>query len=95
MRKLIALGLLLTSLLCYLEWGKESDQSGFLFQMEYYLIFGKGNILSSITHPLVLLPLAAQFLLLFVLFQKKPSKLIVLISSLFFCTLILMRGLEW
>lgn len=88
MRKLFAIGILLSSLICYLEWGKANEQSGFLFQMEYSLIFGKGNILASIAHPLVLLPLLAQILLIIVLFQHKPSKLLLLVSTAFFCSLI-------
>lgn len=67
--RLINIGLPITSLLCYLEWGK--DNSSFLFQVEYE-IFRKGFNSDSILYPLVFLPMAGQLLL--ILSTIKPSK---------------------
>ena len=78
-------GLVLSFLFCYLEWGK--DQSGFFGQMEYDLIFGN-KLSSSITHPLIFLPLAGELLLLYVLFQKQPNKKLVRTGILLLGTLV-------
>lgn len=77
-KKLLNLGLLLTSLLGYLEWGQGNKM--FLFQIE-------GEILSKffsdplgVLHPFVVLPLIGQILLLITLFQKQPSKALTYIG---------------
>ncbi len=71
-QKLLNLGVIVTSLLGYLEWGMQ--QKMFMFQMEAE-IFGK--LISdpgSVLHPLVLLPLFGQLLLIITLFQARPGK---------------------
>src|SRR5436190_23210593 len=71
-KKLLNLSLLLTSLIGYLEWGK--DQSAFLFQAEAAM-FTKGLADPlTVIHPLTILPLLGQAALLFTLFQKNASK---------------------
>ena len=69
--RLINVGLLITSLICYLEWG--GGNSGFLFQMELEL-FQQDDLSHSLTHVMVLAPLAGQAVLLFTLFQKIPGR---------------------
>lgn len=69
--KLINIALLVTSLLCYLEWG--GGNSGFLFQLEYEL-FKQDDLVHSFTHVMVLAPLAGQLLLLLTVFQKIPGR---------------------
>jgi hypothetical protein len=74
MKQLLNLCLIVSSLFGYLEWGH--NMHSFLFQVEYVLILkGKGTP-DSFLHPLVLLPLVGQLLLLFTLFQKTPSRLL-------------------
>ncbi len=71
-QKLLNLGVIVTSLLGYLEWGMQHKM--FMFQMEAE-IFGK--LISdpgSVLHPLVLLPLFGQLLLIITLFQARPGK---------------------
>lgn len=70
--------LIFTSLLGYLEW--RGNNHSFLFQME-------GEILSklfvdpiSVLHPLILLPMIGQVILIVTLFQNKPSKLLSYIA---------------
>jgi hypothetical protein len=76
--RLLNIGLLLSSLIGYLEWG--GDKKMFLFQVE-------GEVLSKlftdplgILHPLTTLPLLGQLLLIISLFQKKPNKLLTYIG---------------
>lgn len=88
MKKLINLGLLLSPLVCYLEWGK--NQSSFLFQAEYLLFFGSSNTANSFTHPLVLLPFCGQLLILYSLFQPNPNRRLTLIGLLMMAPLIFM-----
>ena len=69
--KILNLLLVLTSLIGYLEWGK--DASVFFFQAEAQILSKLFTDTQSVLHPLILLPLAGQFLLLITLFQKNVS----------------------
>jgi len=70
--KLLNLLLLLTSLIGYLEWGGGNE--AFLFQIEGDVLFKLVTNPTSVIHPFIVFPLAAQVALLVTLFQKKPSK---------------------
>lgn len=87
MTRLINIGLLVTSLLCYLEWG--GGNSGFLFQMEYEL-FRQSDLSHSFTHIMVLAPVAGQLLLLITLFQRSPGRRLTLWGIILLSVLILM-----
>jgi len=74
-KNLIIVGLLFSSLICYLEWGKSNHN--FLFEVEYELLFKKFQI-TNFLHPFIAFPLLGQFLFLTALLYKKHSnKLIV------------------
>ena len=75
-QRLINIALFVSSLACYLEW---PGNSGFLFQMEYE-VFAKALRGISVLHPLVILPLIGQIILLLTIFQKTPGKVITLIA---------------
>lgn len=62
-------------MLGYLEWGE--DQRQFLFQMEAQILKLLFTDPASVLHPLILLPLTGQVLLLISLFQMKPRKILV------------------
>ena len=64
--------LLLTSLFGYMEWG--GGNKAFLYESEIEVLKGLGTDPASLIHPLVLLPMAGQLLLLITLFQPNPSK---------------------
>jgi len=70
--KLLNLGVLLTSLIGYLEWGQ--DQSMFLFQAEADLIVKGLTSPGEVLHPFTLLPLLGQLALVATLFQQTPGK---------------------
>ena len=72
--KLLNAGLVLTSLLGYLEWG--SDNSMYLFQMERDILSKLFSDPASMIHPLIVLPILGQILLIITLFQKQPKKLL-------------------
>lgn len=76
--KLLNIGLIISSLLGYLEWGKNNHQ--FLFESEWYIL---SNIFSkplSVLHPFTVIPLLGQLLLLITTFQEKPSKVLIYIG---------------
>lgn len=82
MKRFLPLFIFLSTFLCYLEWG--GGNSGFLVQLEYDLFF-KTSQPNSFLHPLILLPLAGQILLLLsVLLPNRKLTLsgIVLLSLL-------------
>ena len=78
MKKVLNLLLVLTSLVGYLEWGK--DNSAFLFQTEYEIITKLFTDPASVMHPFIVLPLVGQLLLLITLFQKEPGKILTCIG---------------
>lgn len=57
---------------CYLEWGK--DQSSFIYEAAYEVLFQTDSYQSNFSHPLILLPFAGVLILLVLLFQKTPKK---------------------
>ncbi len=71
--KLLNIALILSSLLGYLEWG--TDRSMFLAQGEWEILQKLIGNPGSVLHPMVLLPLAGQLLLLSTLFQKQVGKI--------------------
>ncbi len=78
MKKIINLCLLITSLFGYLEWGK--GYHAFLFQAEAEIFLKGINNTESFIHPLVLVPLLGQLILVFTLFQPVASKRLSLIG---------------
>ena len=70
--------LILTSVIGFLEWGK--DRKLFLFQAEAEIISKLFTDPVSVIHPFTLLPLVGQIILLTTLFQKKPNKVLTFIS---------------
>ncbi|MBL0135671.1 MAG: hypothetical protein IPP79_17675 [Chitinophagaceae bacterium] len=70
--------LILTSLIGFLQWGKDSHL--FLFQAEAEIIGKLFTDPTSVLHPFTVLPLAGQIILLITIFQKNPSKVLTLIG---------------
>lgn len=97
--RLLALGLILTSLLGRLEWG--SDRQMFLFEGEWDVLQKLWLDPVSVAHPFVLLPLAGQGLLLVSLFRKQPGQWLTLVGMgclgllLGFMALIGILGFRW
>ena len=72
--KVLNFGIIFTSLLGYTEWGE--DQSMFLFQGELEVLSKVFSSPESIIHPFIGLPLLGQLILVYTLFQKRPSKIL-------------------
>ncbi|WP_396199066.1 hypothetical protein [Flavobacterium sp.] len=70
--------LIIFSLIGYLEWS--GNQYIFLFEAEIEIFSKLFTSPISVLHPFIILPIISQFLLLFTLFQKKPSKKLTYIS---------------
>ena len=70
--------LILTSFIGFLEWGK--DRSIFLFQAEAQIISKLFTGATSAIHPLTILPLAGQIMLLITLFQRRTNKIMTFSS---------------
>jgi hypothetical protein len=74
---IIVLLLFLTSFIGYLEWGERKE---FIFQMEFDILQKLVVNPTSIIHPLVVLPLIGQIILLLALFKTNTHKYLVLIG---------------
>ena len=91
--------LILTSLIGYLEWG--AGDNGFLVTMEVEILVKLFTDPMSAVHPLTLIPLAGQLILLITLFQKNPSRALSLIGLacigllLLFIFIIGVMALNW
>lgn len=72
--KLLNFLLIVTSLFGYLEWG--GDNHSFLFQAEGQVLSKIFTDPASVLHPLTVMPMIGQILLLITLFQKQPSKIL-------------------
>ncbi len=72
--KLLNFLLILTSLFGFLEWGGGNHL--FLFQAEGEVMSKLISDPASVLHPLTILPMVGQILLLITLFQKKPGKIL-------------------
>ncbi|MFN0215390.1 MAG: hypothetical protein ACKVT2_14125 [Saprospiraceae bacterium] len=71
--KKIALSLtILSFFFCYLEWG--SNQSSFIYEVAYQVLFQADSYQSNFSHPLILLPFVGLLILLVLLFQKSPQR---------------------
>lgn len=69
MKRFINLSLLITFLFCYLEW--PPNNSTFIFQGEYEIFTNTKNWVSNFTHPLILLGLIAQLILIHAVINPK------------------------
>jgi len=87
MSRLINLALLLSFLVCYLEWG--GNQSAFLFEIEYSLLTGSKDYHTFI-HPLIFLPFIGQLILLHSLFRKEGGKRVTLIGWMLLSLLVVL-----
>lgn len=67
--------LIISSFIGYMEW--PGNNHGFLILMQYEIIFGKYFDLKNFFHPVILLPLIGEILLIITLFQKKISKVLL------------------
>lgn len=76
--KLLNALLILTSLFGFLEWGGGNHL--FLFQAEGEVMSKLISDPASVLHPLTILPMVGQILLLITLFQKKPGKILTYIG---------------
>lgn len=81
--------LVLSSLIGYLEWSGNNHL--FIVEAEREIILKLFTGPNSIIHPLIILPIGGQILLLLTLFQKKPNKIMTYISiAMLGCLLYLM-----
>lgn len=69
---------LVTSLFGYLEWG--TDQSQFIWEIEWMLLSELPGSLQNFAHPLIVIPLIGQLLLIFSLIQKTRKKWVDIFS---------------
>lgn len=72
--KILNFLLLITSLLGYLEWN--GNNNSFLFQVEGEIFSKIFTDPVSVLHPLTVLPMISQVVLIITLFQKKPGKVL-------------------
>lgn len=76
--KILNFLLIVTSLIGYLEWSRDSHM--FLFQAEGEIIRKLFSDPLSVIHPFIMLPMIGQIILAVTLFQKKPGKILTYIS---------------
>lgn len=74
--KLLILGVILGFSICYTEWG--TDQSAFIFEIEFQFFADLRNNISAFSHPLILAGLLGQIGLASCIFIPKPKKWLLL-----------------
>ena len=85
--RIYILGLLISSLLCYLEW---ADKSAFLVEAEYTLLFQSQGSIQSFAHPFIFIPMTGQVMLVIALFRRQQKFIWLLIAILCISSLVLM-----
>ncbi|MEN9346570.1 MAG: hypothetical protein RLZZ77_81 [Bacteroidota bacterium] len=70
--RLLEIGIVLSSLIGYLQWG--GNQSAFLFETEWLILSQLFIRPTDFAHPFILLPLLGQVLLIIHLFLAKTNK---------------------
>lgn len=93
-RRIINLVLIISFQFCYLQW--PPNNSMFIFQVEHEIISKSENLISNITHPLIITGIFAQMMLilgiLFSNFNKKWNSLgVILLGTI--VLLILLVGI--
>ncbi|MFN7115382.1 MAG: hypothetical protein ACK4TA_01205 [Saprospiraceae bacterium] len=88
MKTLLNLGIILAFSIGYMEWGNQ--QSAFVAQVEYQLLFKEKDLLAALTHPLILAGLVGQLIVLYVAFTRKPHKILHLIGILLLSAVMLL-----
>lgn len=76
--KILNFVLIVSSLFGYLAWG--GNHHLYLFQAEAEIISKLFTDPLSVLHPFTIFPMLGQLLLLVTLFQKKPSRVLTIIS---------------
>ena len=96
MNRLLNLGLLIAFQFCYLEW---PNHSMFVFEAEYDIFSKTESLFNNLMHPIILLGLITQLLLLlgFVLkyFNKKINNIAVLLLSILVLFIFFVGVLDW
>ena len=85
-RKWANLSVVFTSLFGYLEWG--GGYRSFLVQAEWEVIVKLVHDPISAAHPLTIIPLLGQLLLIITLFQKQVSKHLTRLGVIALCVLL-------
>jgi hypothetical protein len=81
--------LVLSSLIGYLEWSGNNQL--FIFEAEREIILKLFTDTNSVIHPLIIIPIGGQILLVVTLFQKKANKIMTYLSiAMLGCLLYLM-----
>jgi len=81
--------LVLSSLIGYLEWSGNNHL--FIVEAEREIILKLFTDTNSVIHPLIIIPIGGQILLVLTLFQKKANKIMTYISiAMLGCLLYLM-----
>lgn len=69
-QRLLNVLLLICFSFCYLEW--PGDHSSFFYQLEYTILTKEGDLLNTLTHPLILTGILSQLILVVCIFYPKP-----------------------
>lgn len=78
MKRLLNIGLFLSFLIGYLEWGKQNHT--FIFQAEYELFSKISESPLTFLHPFILVPLCGQILLLYLIIKDSSNKRLTMIT---------------
>jgi hypothetical protein len=74
MKKLALCCAFLSFFLCYLEWGSNPVQSGFVFSIAYTVFFESKDVAGNFSHPFILLPFTCVLMLLYQAVKPLPNR---------------------
>ena len=90
--RFLSLMILVSSLIPYLSWGKTNHT--FLFQAEWLVLNKLASTPSEVMHPLIILPLLSQFLIVIfgIIFPKPPKGYLGILGLYLLIAFILLAG---
>jgi len=88
MKRLAALSLFLSFFVCYLEW--PPDNSAFVAEMAYQILFQSDDQTDNLLHPMILLPLLGLLLVLYSALRKEPNKRVIFTAMALMGVLVLL-----
>lgn len=88
MKRLAALSLFLSFFVCYMEW--PPDNSAFVGEMAYQILFQRDDHTDTLLHPMILLPFLGLLLVLYAALRKEPDKRVIFTAMALMGVLVLL-----
>lgn len=88
MKRLAALSLFLSFFVCYMEW--PPDNSAYVAEIAYQILFQRDDQSDTLLHPIILLPFLGLLLVLYSALRKEPNRRVIFTAMALMGVLVLL-----